>query len=156
MATGCRSPTCPSKWRFCPVIVLTLPIVGHWPPLVAAAAPCASPLILMHGQAEEDPFHFTFPRHRRSAHDGDLWGLNPDLSVDMKDNSIREESRRSQPDYNRPGTLCLSDRYTNSHGWCDLVEHDNLAMRAPVLQAIEKLARTSRIRTELRDEYELS
>jgi hypothetical protein len=40
-------------------------------------------------------------------------------------------------------------------GWCDLMEHDNPAMRAPVLQAIEELARTSRTRTELRDEYEV-
>ncbi len=36
-------------------------------------------------------------------------GLNPDLSVETKDNSIGEESRRSRPDYNRPGTLHLSD-----------------------------------------------
>jgi hypothetical protein len=28
-------------------------------------------------------------------------------------------------------------------------------MRAPILQAIEELARTSRTRTELRDEYEV-
>jgi hypothetical protein len=52
----------------------------------------------------------------------------------MKDNSIGEESRRSRPDYNHPGTLRLSDRYTNSCGQRDLVENDNLAMRAPVLQ----------------------
>jgi hypothetical protein len=32
----------------------------------------------------------------------------------------------------------LSDRYTNSRGRCDLVEHDNQATRAPVLQAIEE------------------
>jgi hypothetical protein len=75
--------------------------------------------------------------------------------VETKDNLIREESRRSQPDYNRPGALRLSDRYTNSYGRCDLVEHDNLAMRAPVLQAIEEVARTSRTSTELRDEYEV-
>jgi hypothetical protein len=81
--------------------------------------------------------------------------LNPNLSVEMKDNSIGEESRHSWPDYNRPGTLRLSDQYTNSCGQCDLVEHDNLATRAPVLQAIEELARTSRTRTELRDEYEV-
>jgi hypothetical protein len=73
----------------------------------------------------------------------------------MKDNSIGEESRRSRPDYNRPGTLRLSDRYTNSRGRRDLVEHDNPATRAPVLQAIEELARTSRTRTELRGEYEV-
>jgi hypothetical protein len=35
--------------------------------------------------------------------------------------------------------LCLSDRYTNSRDRCDLVEHDNPATRAPVLQAIEEL-----------------
>jgi hypothetical protein len=81
--------------------------------------------------------------------------LNPDLLVETKDNSIREESRRSWPDYNHPGTLHLSDRYTNSNGRRDLVEHDNPAMRAPVLQAIEELARTSRTNTELRDEYEV-
>jgi hypothetical protein len=78
--------------------------------------------------------------------------LNPDLLVETKDNSIGEESRRSWPDYNRLGTLRLSDRYTNSRGQCDLVEHDNPATRAPVLQAIEELAKTS---TELRDEYEV-
>jgi hypothetical protein len=78
--------------------------------------------------------------------DGDQWGLNPDLSVGTKNNSIGEESRRSQPDYNHPGMLRLSDQYTNSCGWCDLVELDNPATRAPVLQAI------SRTRTELRDE----
>jgi hypothetical protein len=48
--------------------------------------------------------------------------------------------------------LRLSDRYTNSCGRRDLVEHGNPATRAPVLQAIEELARTS---TELRDEYEV-
>jgi hypothetical protein len=32
---------------------------------------------------------------------------------------------------------------------CDLVEHDDPATRAPVLQAIEELARTSRTSTEL-------
>jgi hypothetical protein len=73
----------------------------------------------------------------------------------MKNNSIEEESRRSRPDYNHPGTLRLSDRYTISRGRRDLVEHDNPAMRAPVLQAIEELARTSRTNTELRDEYEV-
>jgi hypothetical protein len=73
----------------------------------------------------------------------------------MKDNSIGEESRRSRPDYNHPGMLRLSDRYTNSRGRRDLVEHDNPATRAPVLQAIKELARTSRISTELRDEYEV-
>jgi hypothetical protein len=81
--------------------------------------------------------------------------LNPNLLVEMKDNSIGEESRRSWSDYNRPGTLRLSDRYTNSRGRCDLVEHDNPATRAPVLQAIEELARASRTSTELRDEYEV-
>jgi hypothetical protein len=82
--------------------------------------------------------------------------LNPDLSVETKDNSIGEESQRSRPDNNHPGTLCLSNRYTNSRGRCDLVEHDNPAMRAHVLlQAIEELARTSRISTGLRDEYEV-
>jgi hypothetical protein len=67
----------------------------------------------------------------------------------MKDNSIGEENRRSQPDYNRCGMLRLSDRYTNSHGRRDLVEHENPAMRALVLQAIKELARTSRTSTEL-------
>jgi hypothetical protein len=42
--------------------------------------------------------------------------LNPDLSVEMKDNSIEEESQRSRPDYTYPGTLRLSNRYTNSRG----------------------------------------
>jgi hypothetical protein len=77
--------------------------------------------------------------------------LNLDLSVETKDNSIGEESRCSWPDYNRIGTLCLSERYTNSLGRRDLVEHDNPTTRAPVLQGIEELARTS---TELRGEYE--
>jgi hypothetical protein len=81
--------------------------------------------------------------------------LDPDLSVETKDNSIGEESQRSRPDDNCPGMLRLSDRYTNSRGRHDLVEHDNLVMRAPVLQAIEELARTSRTSTELRDEYEV-
>jgi hypothetical protein len=80
--------------------------------------------------------------------------LNPDLSVETKDNSIGEESQRSRPDYNHPGMLHLSDRYTNSRGQLDLVEHDNPAMRALVPQAIEELAR-SRISTELRDEHEV-
>jgi hypothetical protein len=79
--------------------------------------------------------------------------LNPDLSVEMKDNSIGEESRRSRPDYNHPEMLRLSDRYTNSCGRRDLVEHDNPATRAPVLQAIKELARISKTSTELRDEY---
>jgi hypothetical protein len=87
--------------------------------------------------------------------DGDPWGFNPDLSVETKDNSIGEERRYSRPDYNRPVTLRLSDRYTNSRDRHDLVEHDNLATRAPVLQAIEELARTSRTSTELWDEYEV-
>jgi hypothetical protein len=51
--------------------------------------------------------------------------------------------------------LHLTDRYTISHGRRDLVEQDNPATRALVLQAIEKLARTSRTSTELRDEYEV-
>jgi hypothetical protein len=83
--------------------------------------------------------------------DGNPWVLNPDLLVEMKDNSIGEESRHSRPDYNRPGALCLSDWYTNSRGRRGLVEHDNPATRAPVLE----LARTSRISTELWDEYEV-
>jgi hypothetical protein len=78
-------------------------------------------------------------------------GLNPDLSVETEDNSIEKESRRSRLDYNRSEMLHLSNRYTNSHGWHDLVEHDDLATRAPVLQAIEELARTSRTSTELWD-----
>jgi hypothetical protein len=90
-----------------------------------------------------------------TAADGDPWGLNPDLSVEMKDNSIGEESRHSWPDYNRPGTLRLSDRYTNSHGLRHLVKRDKPATRAPVLQAIEELARISRTSTELWDEYEV-
>jgi hypothetical protein len=69
--------------------------------------------------------------------------------VETKDNSIGEDTRRSQLDYNRPGTLHLSDRYTNSRGRRDLVEHDNPAMRAPILQAIEELARTSRTSMEI-------
>jgi hypothetical protein len=81
--------------------------------------------------------------------------LNPDLSVEMKDNSIGEESRRSWPDYICQGMLRLSDRYTNSHRRCDLVEHDNPVTRAPVLQAIEELGRTSITGTELQDEYEV-
>jgi hypothetical protein len=87
--------------------------------------------------------------------DGDPWGLNLDLSVETKDNSIGEESQRSWHDYNRPGTLCLSNWYTKSHGRRDLVEHNNPAMRAPVLQAIEELARTSRTSTKFWDEYEV-
>jgi hypothetical protein len=67
-------------------------------------------------------------------------GLNPDLSVEMKDNSIEEESQCSWPDY------------TNSRGRRGLVEHDNPATRALVLQAIKELGRTSRTSTELRDE----
>jgi hypothetical protein len=81
--------------------------------------------------------------------------LNPDLSVETKDTSIGEESRRSRSDYNRQGMLHLSDRYTNSRGRRDLVEHDNPATRAPVLQAIKELARTCRTSTELQDEYEV-
>jgi hypothetical protein len=59
--------------------------------------------------------------------------------MEMNDNSIGEESRRSRPNYNRLGMLHLSDRYTNSRGRRDLVEHDNPTTRAPVLQAIEEL-----------------
>jgi hypothetical protein len=87
--------------------------------------------------------------------DGDLWGLNPDLLLETKDNLIGEENRRSQPDYNHPRTLRLSNWYTNSHGRCDLVEHDNPATSPLVLQAIEELARTSRTNTKLWDEYEV-
>jgi hypothetical protein len=75
--------------------------------------------------------------------------VESDHSVEMKDNSIGEESRRSQPDYNRPGMLRLNDRYTNSRGRRDLVEHDNPATRAPVLQPIKEPARTSRTSSEL-------
>jgi hypothetical protein len=82
-------------------------------------------------------------------------GLNPNLSMEMEDNSIGEESRHSRPDYNRPAMLCLSNWHTNSHGWCDLVEHDDPATKPPVLQAIEELARTSRTSTELWDECEV-
>jgi hypothetical protein len=90
--------------------------------------------------------HFNKRRHHS---DGDPWGLNPDLSVEIKDNLIGEESRCSRPDYSHLVMLRLSDRYTNSHGRRDLVEHNNPATRAPVLQAIEELARTSRTSTEL-------
>jgi hypothetical protein len=48
-------------------------------------------------------------------------GLNPNLSVEMEDNSIGKESRCSRPDYNRPDTLRLSNRYTISLGCRDLV-----------------------------------
>jgi hypothetical protein len=81
--------------------------------------------------------------------------LNSDLLVEMKDNLYGEENRCSRSDYNRLGTLHLSDRYTNSRGRRDLVEHDNPATMSHVLQAIEELARTSRTNTELRDEYEV-
>jgi hypothetical protein len=81
--------------------------------------------------------------------------LNPDLSVEMEDNSIGKESQHSWPDYNHPEMLHLSNRYTNSHGWRDPVEHDDLATRAPILQAIEELARTSRASTELWHECEV-
>jgi hypothetical protein len=76
-------------------------------------------------------------------------GLNPNLSLQMEDNSIGKEIRRSWPDYNRPETLRLSNRYTNSHGSRNLVEHDDPPLRAPVLQAIKELARISRTHTEL-------
>jgi hypothetical protein len=75
--------------------------------------------------------------------------------VETEDNSIGEESRHSWLDYNRPGMLQLSDRYTNSRGRRDLVEHDIPATKAPALQAIEELAITSRTSTKLRDEYEV-
>jgi hypothetical protein len=49
-------------------------------------------------------------------------GMNPDLLVvEMKDNLIGEESQCSRPDYNRPGTLRLNDRYNNSRDRRDLV-----------------------------------
>jgi hypothetical protein len=51
---------------------------------------------------------------------------------------IVEESQCSRPDYNHLEMLCLSYRYTNSRGQRDLVEHDNPATRALVLQAIEE------------------
>jgi hypothetical protein len=35
-------------------------------------------------------------------------GLNPDLSVEMEDNSIGKESQLSRPDYNRLETLHLT------------------------------------------------
>jgi hypothetical protein len=57
--------------------------------------------------------------------------LNPDILVEKKDNSIEEESRRSQSDYNRSETLRLSNRYTNSRGRSDFVEHNDLVTRAP-------------------------
>jgi hypothetical protein len=81
--------------------------------------------------------------------------LNPDLSVETKDNSIGEESQRSWPDYNHLGMLYLSDQYTNSRGRRDLLEHDNPATWALVMQSIKEIARTSRTSTELRDEYEV-
>jgi hypothetical protein len=84
-----------------------------------------------------------------------LEGLIPDLSMEMEDNLIGEESWCSPPDYNRPEMLRLSNQYTNSCGRRDLVEHDNLGTRAPVLQANEELARTSRINIELWDEDEV-
>jgi hypothetical protein len=87
--------------------------------------------------------------------DGVRLGLNIDHLVKTKDNLIGEESWYSWPNNNHLGTLSLSDQYTNFRGWRDLVEHDNLATRALVLQAIEELARTSRTSTELRDEYEV-
>jgi hypothetical protein len=82
-------------------------------------------------------------------------GWIPDLSVEMKDNLTGQENRCSWPDYNRQGMLRLNDQYTNSRGWHDLVEHDNPAMRAPVLQAIKELVRTSITSTELWDEYDV-
>jgi hypothetical protein len=43
-------------------------------------------------------------------------GLNPYLSVDMEDNSIGIENQCSRPNYNRPKTMRLSNRYTNFRG----------------------------------------
>jgi hypothetical protein len=43
-------------------------------------------------------------------YDGDPYGLNSNLLVEMKDNSIGKEIQRSWPNYNRLGTLRLSDR----------------------------------------------
>jgi hypothetical protein len=82
-------------------------------------------------------------------------GLSLDLLMETEDNSIGKESGHSRPDYNRLEMLRLNNRYTNSRGESDLVEHDDPATRALVLQAIEELARTSRISTELRDECEV-
>jgi hypothetical protein len=76
-------------------------------------------------------------------------GLNHDLLVEMKDKWIGEDSRCSRHDYNRPRRLHLSDRYTNSRDRRDLVEYDNPATRAPVLQAIEELLRTTITSNEL-------
>jgi hypothetical protein len=82
--------------------------------------------------------------------------LNPDLSMETKDNLIGEESQHSRPNYNRPGMLRLSDRYTNSRDRRDLVEGARQPIHeAPILQAIEELARTSRTSTELRDKYKV-
>jgi hypothetical protein len=50
--------------------------------------------------------HFNKRRHHS---DGDPWGLNPDLSVEIKDNLIGEESRCSRPDYSHLVMLRLSD-----------------------------------------------
>jgi hypothetical protein len=36
-------------------------------------------------------------------------GLNPDLSVEMEDNSIGKESHHSRPDYNQPEMVHLSN-----------------------------------------------
>jgi hypothetical protein len=52
------------------------------------------------------------------------------------------------------GTLHLSDQYTNSRGWRDLVEYDNPGTGAPVLRAIEELTK-SRTSTKLQDECEV-
>jgi hypothetical protein len=90
-----------------------------------------------------------------TSNDGDPWGLNPDLFLQVKDNSIGEESQCSLLDYNCLGMLHLSDQYTNSRGRCDLVEHDSPATRAPILKAIKELAITSRTSIDLRDEYEV-
>jgi hypothetical protein len=40
--------------------------------------------------------------------------FNPNLSVEMEDNSNGKESQHSRPNYNRPEMLQLSNRYTNS------------------------------------------
>jgi hypothetical protein len=59
--------------------------------------------------------------------------------------------RCSRSYYSLPKTLRLSNRYTTSYGYDDLVERDTPTTRALVLQAIEELARTCRTSTELPD-----
>jgi hypothetical protein len=99
-----------------------------------------SPLYSLHQLVHQTSLYHIL---RQTVPDGDPRGLNTDLSVKMKDNLIGEEIQHSWPNYNHSGTLRLSDRYTNSCGLHDLVEDDNPATRAPVIQAIEELARTS-------------